>query len=125
MALWSPGIIFIIFGLAMLCASYWDVKILNEWLYYEMFLQVVGLLRYARYPVIFTVYNILQGFSLWEFLYVPNYLALVFPATYSETSYDIVTFVNTNHNFLINFGSELLIFLCLQVPIIVLLIWKR
>jgi hypothetical protein len=57
---WSPGIIFILIGLAMLCGSYWDTKILNEWLYYEMFLQVVGLMRYARYPISASAFNIMQ-----------------------------------------------------------------
>jgi len=48
----------------MMCASYWDAKILNEWLYYLMFLQIVGLLRYARYPISSGVYNVLQGFAV-------------------------------------------------------------
>jgi hypothetical protein len=33
--------------------------------------------------------------------------------------------VNINHNFIVNIGSELFIFLVLQIPILVVLIWRR
>lgn len=67
----------------MMCGSVWEAKILNEWLYYIMFLQVVGLLRYSRYPISSEVYNVLQGFAVCEFLYVPNYFELLFSVGYS------------------------------------------
>lgn len=114
-----------IIGIAMMCASYWEVRILNEWIYYLMVLQVIGLLRYSRYPIVSTSFNVLQGFSVCEFLYIPNYLKDAFSVTYAEVSYDIISFINTNHNFLYGIGSELLVFAALQLPIIALLIWKR
>lgn len=123
--MWAPGIIFLIIGLAMCFVSDWNDKVLNEWLWFEMFLQVLGLMRYSTYPIVANAYNILQGFSVMEFLYVPNLFANLFPAVYGEVSYPIVSFVNVNHNFVINVGSELLIFLFIQVPIIIVLIWKR
>ena len=123
--LWAPGIIFLIIGLVFCFVSDWNDKVLNEWLWFEMFLQVLGLMRYSAYPVNASTYNVLQGFSMLEFLYVPNLFSNLFPSVYGETSYPIVSFVNVNHNFITNIGSEFLIFLCLQVPIIIVLIWKR
>ena len=98
----------------MTIASFLNGKLLNEWIYFVMVLQLVGLMRYGRYPVSTNAFNVMQGFAVTEFLYVPNYLELIFPVTYSETSYEVVEFVNKNHNFLINIGSELLIMLCIQ-----------
>lgn len=123
--LWTPGILFIIVGLVMCFVSDWNDRVLNEWLWFEMFLQVLGLMRYSTYPVIANAYNILQGFSVLEFLYVPNFFANLLPAIYGEMSYPIVSFVNVNHNFIVNIGSELFIFLLLQVPILAVLAWKR
>lgn len=90
-----------------------------------MSMQLIGLIRYCRYPVAAKAFNILQGFSILEFLYVPNVFLNAFPIIYSEVTYPIMSFVNINHNFIVNIGSELIIFLALQLPIIVLLIWKR
>jgi hypothetical protein len=123
--LWSPGIIFLIIGFVMCFVSDWNDRVLNEWLWFEMFLQVLGLMRYSRYPVVAITYNVLQGFSVMEFLYVPNYFANLFPPIYGEASWPIVSFVNINHNFIVNIGSELFIFLVLQIPILVVLIWRR
>lgn len=80
--LMAPGIIFLIIGLVMCFVSDWNDKVLNEWLWFEMFLQVLGLMRYSTYPVIGGTYNLLQGFSVMEFLYVPNFFANLFPAVY-------------------------------------------
>lgn len=89
----------------MVGLSDWNDRVLQSWMWFEMSMQVIGLIRYCRYPVAVKAFNILQGFSILEFLYVPNVFLNAFPVIYSEVTYPIMSFININHNFIVNIGS--------------------
>ncbi len=57
-------------------------KAYHEVMAFIMVVETIGLMRIREYPIELNFYTILQGFSAYEFNFIPNLILQWYPTTY-------------------------------------------
>ena len=70
-------------------------------------IECIGLIRMRSYPLEVNVFTVLDGFALYEWNFVPNWIVESYPVGYDENALPSIIFAIQNHNFFNNLGSSI------------------
>ena len=114
-SLYIEGIIFCSVSFVFLMMAVFflkNTKLIAECMSFVMMVQVFGLSRIRDLPIDFQFYNVVKGYSYYEFEYIPNLFETILKKVgYSEVAIDSAVFVYGTQNLLYNFGSFIQIFI--------------